>query len=95
MYLGFERIEAAGVVLTTAALTVPGGATGAEIVTDTQDVRYTMDDVTDPAQASGMIFKVADEPKQFGIDDINRIRFMRGNANSGFLNIHYFGGRAI
>ncbi len=95
MYLSFERIAVSDTVLTVSDLTVPGNATMVEIQSDTQDVRYTMDDSTDPAQASGMVFGTAHVPKLFVIDDIRRMKFVRGNASNGAINIHYLSGRDV
>ncbi len=95
MYLSFEQVVADASVDTVAELTIPSGATHAEIQADTQDVRYTMDDSTAPTQTLGMIFDATNPtvPKSFVIDDIRRIRYTRGAGSDGNLNIHYFGGR--
>lgn len=96
MYLpAFQRVASSAVVKTVAALTVPGGATGVEIQADTKDVRYTMDNTTDPSDSSGMLFLITSEPKQFSIEDLRRIRFIQGSGGAGGLNFHFFGGRAI
>ena len=95
MYLGFEQEAATAVVKTVADLTVPANATGVEIQADTQDVRYTMDDTTNPTQTLGMIFLVTDGPKPFLIDDLLRIRFIRGAGADGNLNFHHFAGRDV
>lgn len=95
MYLSYQQVAATAVVKTRAALSPPANATFAELQADTQPVRYTMDNVTNPTQTSGMVIAVADKPKWFLIEDILRIRFCRGAAGDGNLNIHYGGGRDV
>ena len=95
MYLSFEQIEADDTVKDVSDLTVPANATGAELQADTQDVRYTMDDNTDPSESSGMILGTTHDPKEFLIMDVRRIRFIRGAGSNGKLNIHYFAGRDV
>jgi len=95
MYLGFERVAVTNVIGLATSLTIPAEATHAEIQVDTNDVRYTMDDATDPSADSGMIFLTTEEPKLFLIEDVRRIRFVRGGAANGALNIHYVGGRNV
>lgn len=95
MYLSYEQIAVSNSVLTNSDLTVPGRATHAELLADTAGIRYTMDDSTDPTTTSGMILKVADEPKSFLIEDIRRIRFIRDGGSDAVLNVHYAGGRDV
>ena len=95
MFLSYEKVAATDAVKTESDLTIPGNATAVEIQADTQNVRYTMDGSTDPAQATGMLFLTTEPPKTFNIEDLKRIRFVRGNASSGVLNLHYFAGRDI
>ena len=95
MYLGFEQEAATSSEKTVSDLTIPVRATHAELQADTQDVRYTMDNSTTPTQTSGMVLQPEDQPKQFGIDDVRRIRFVRGAGSDGNLNLHYFGGRDV
>lgn len=95
MFLSYQQVAATDVVQTVASLAVPGNATAAELLADTQDVRYTMDNATDPTETTGMILKVGDPPKRFPIDDVCRIRFVRGAGFGGFLNIHYQSGRDV
>lgn len=96
MYLGFEQVAADATVKNAADdLTIPSSVTHAELQADTTDVRYTMDASTNPTASSGMILAVGDKPKLFVIDDILRIRFIRGGGSNGNLNIHYLGGRDI
>lgn len=95
MYLSYQQVVTNDTVKTVANLTVPARATAAELQADTQPTRYTMDGATDPTQTSGMVIAVADTPKLFLIEDILRIRFIRGAAGNGNLNIHYLAGRDI
>jgi len=97
MYIGFERIVATAAVKTVAALTIPAGAHGAELQSDTNHVRYTMTNGNpNPTAIDGMLLLTTDGPKQFLIEDIRRIAFTRdGVVNNGSLNIHYFAGRNL
>jgi hypothetical protein len=94
-YLGFERVVADGAVRDITNWTVPGNATWVELQADTQDVRYTMDGATDPAQASGMILLTTEPPKLFLIEDLQRIRYTRGAGADGAINAHYGAGRDV
>ena len=95
MYLNFEQVVASNAVKTLTSLTVPANATAAELQADTNPVRYTMDNATNPTQTSGMVMAVADQPKLFLIEDVNRMRFTRGAGADGNLNIHYLAGRDV
>ncbi len=95
IYIGFERVASSAAVRTVHNLTIPRGATHAEIQADTQNVRYTMDAATNPAEGSGMMFLTTSEPKTFLITNVRRIRFIQDTAGAGALNIHYFAGREI
>ena len=95
MFLGYERVIATGAVKTENDLAIVSNATWVELQADTQNIRYTMDNTTDPAQAHGMILLVTAEPKQFPIEDLKRIQFVRGAGTNGFLNVHYAAGRDI
>ena len=92
-YVGYEQIAVSDTVLDRSHLTIPSGATHAEIQADTQNVRYTMDNKVTPTQTIGMIFLVTEPPKSFVIDDVRHMHFVRGAGSDGVLNIHYFGGR--
>jgi len=95
MFLSFQQVAATSSVKTQSALTIPGGATHAELQACTQNVRYTMDNTTDPTQTSGMVLITTESPKLFLIEDVKRIRFVRGAGSDGNLNIHYVGGRNV
>lgn len=95
MFIGFEQVSATDAVKTADSLTIPANATAVEIQSDTQNVRYTMDNETDPTQSAGMLFLTTDCPKVFGIDDLLRIKFTRGAGSDGNLNFHYSAGRDI
>lgn len=91
MFLSFEQVSALITVKTVSALTIPGEATRVSLQADTQNVRYTMDDSTDPAQTSGMVLIVGNPPEEFLIADLRRIKFVRGSGSNGNLNLHYSG----
>ena len=94
MYLSYQQVAATAVLKGVAELTVPAKATLVEIQADTQNVRYTMDG-SNPTQTVGMLFLTTEPPRQFTIDDLNRIRFIRGSGSDGNLNFHYLSGRDI
>jgi len=102
MFLGFESIAVSNVVLTAGDLTIPARATGVLLQASftgagvvAAQVRYTMDNVTNPTIASGMILEGNDSPQQFLIEDLRRIRFIRNGAQDALLSIHYFAGRDV
>lgn len=95
MYLRYEQVAADNTVKTVAALNVHANATLVELQACTNDVRYTMDNATNPTQTSGMVLLTTQPPKTFLIEDLNRIRFTRGAAVDGNLNLHYAAGRNI
>lgn len=95
MYLGFEQVAATNAVKTVSDLTIPASVTMAELQASGQDVRYTMDNTTNPTQTSGMVLLTTSEPKLFLVQDIRRIQFIRGAGIDGNLNIHYAAGRDI
>ena len=95
MYLSFQQVGADNSVKTAAALTVPTRATQAELqCTGAEPVRYTMDG-SNPTASSGMIMRITDPPKPFLIEDVKRIRFIRGGGADTTLGLHYFAGRDI
>jgi hypothetical protein len=94
VFLDYEQVVADGTVDDIDDLSPPTNATGAEIQSDTNPVRYTMDG-TNPTQTSGMIFLAAHQPKFFSMADIRAIQYTRGAGVNGNLNIHYFAGRNV
>ncbi len=94
-YVGYEQEAATDTVKTVSSLTVPANATLVELQADTQDVRYTMDNATDPSQTSGMVLLTTHVPKLFSVEDLRRIRFVRGAGSNGNLNLHYYTGRDV
>lgn len=94
-FLSYERVEATDNVQDVDALTVPANATLVDVQADTNDVRYTMDGDTDPDQAVGMIIHTDEPARSFLVEDLNRIRFHRGAATNGWLNLHYYSGRDV
>lgn len=96
MYLSYVRVDALpGVVVSNAtAIVIPPRATHVEIQADQGNVRYTMDNVTNPTNAIGMIFVANADPKTFLIEDLLRIRFCR-DAGVASLNLHFFAGRDV
>ncbi len=94
-YLSYEQVAATAVVKTMAALTIPDRAIKVELQADTNNVHYTMDDATDPTQTSGMVLGLFTKPELFLIQDLQNIRFVRGAAVDGNLNIHYLTGRDV
>jgi hypothetical protein len=95
MYLLYEQVVVDTFVKDIAALSPPGGATHVELQANTQAVRYTMDDTTDPTASVGMLLLVTEPPKLFLIEDLVRIKFISAVGTNGVLNLHYSGGRDI
>lgn len=97
-YLGYEQVVATVAVQVASGVTLPGvpaNATSVQIQADTQPVRYTMDGVNNPAAGVGMLFRLTDPPKEFLIEDLLRMRWIRDAAIDGNLNLHYFAGRDV
>jgi hypothetical protein len=91
MYISYENLEATTIVQDVTALDVPVDATHAEIQAEVQNVRYTMDNLTNPSNHSGMILLTTEPPRLFDIEDVKRIKFISDDvATSGRLNIHYY-----
>lgn len=94
-YLYTEQVAATASVKDVDDLNIPGNATWAELQADSQDVRYTMDGVTNPTVSSGMVLLTTEDPSFFLIDDVKRIRFIRGGGSNGNLNLSYGAGRDV
>lgn len=90
-YLLHEEIVASAAVKDASSLNIPSTATSARLQADTSDIRYTMDG-SNPTQTSGMVLVNGLEPEDFLIQDVYNIRFTRGSASDGNLNIHYYNG---
>ena len=94
-YIKYQQVASVNAVRSVAELTVPDNATHVEIQSSGNHVHYTMDGVTNPNTAIGMILLTTEPPKTFLIEDLKSIRFTRNATGNGFLNLHYFGGRDI
>jgi hypothetical protein len=90
MFISYEQVVAGTTVKTVDDLTVPAGASGAELQSDTNDIRYTMDG-TDPTQTTGMVLLKGDFPKEFSSEELTSIKFTRGTTADANLNVHYVG----
>lgn len=95
MFLSYQQVAATAAVKTVADLTVPAKATHVELQATTQPICFTMDNVTNPTQTSGMVLLTTEGPRLFLIEDLRRIRFCRGAGSDGNLNLHYLAGRDI
>ena len=96
MFIGFQAVAATSTLKNVGSLTIPAGATGAQIQSETAPVRFTMDGSSfNPTSTVGMLLKLTDMPREYLIEDIRRIRFCRDGSSDGVLNIHYFAGRNI
>ena len=95
MFLSYEQVVVGNTVRDQSYLTIPANATMVELQADTQSIRYTMDNSTDPTVSSGMVLLVTQEPRMFLIEDLKRIRFIRGAGSNANLNIHYAAGRDV
>lgn len=94
-FVGHDVESATASVKTATDLTIPANATGVELQADTSDIRYTMDDATDPTQITGMVLVNGLDPEPFLIQDLRKIRFTRGSGSNGNLNCHFWAGRNI
>jgi len=88
MYIGYEQVAVAGVVLDAAALAIPATATLVELQADTTAVRYTMDG-TAPTGVLGMLLLVTEPPKLFLREDLANIQFFGDGGVAGVLKLHY------
>ena len=95
MILSNQQVAATSSVKDVTDLTVPAKATSALLQADTNHVRYTMDDSTDPTSTSGMLLLTTEDFTEFLIEDIKRIRFTRDASTDSNLNIHYVAGRDV
>jgi len=94
-YLGYQQIIVSDKVMSAPDFDWPAGATHAELQAEDQPIRYTMDGKTNPTQTTGMILRTSADPVMFTVDDLRRMRFIRGAANDAKLNVHYFAGRIV
>lgn len=94
-FLSYQQVEADNTVKTVSDLTVPGNATHVALQADTANVRYTMDNNTNPTTGSGMVLLATEPPTNFLIADLKRIRFIRSGGSNGNLNLHYYAGRDV
>jgi hypothetical protein len=104
MYLSFVQITVSTSVVTVPDNVIPSNATHVDVQADTQDIRYTMDDSTDPTANSGMILHsdhaggvtgIGGPPITFLVEDIRRGRFIRDGASDAELLLHFFAGRDV
>lgn len=93
MFLSYERVDVDTTVKTYAAnITAPDGdADCAELQADTANIRYTMDNSSNPSGSlpRGMILLTTEPPRKFLKEDIVRMRFTCASAAG--LNIHWYG----
>lgn len=95
MFLSFEQVAVAGSVLDSTAFTIPPKASGVDLQADTNDIRYTMDNVTPPSGTAGMLLLVTEPPRYFEITDLKRIKIIGDGGAAAKLNVHYHAGRDI
>lgn len=93
-YLKYEQVAVTATVKTVSDLSIPPKATHVELQAVSQNVNYLMDlDSGVPTQTRGMVLATTHEPKTFLIEDLQRIKFVRGAGSDGLLSLHYFAGR--
>lgn len=90
-----DHAVATSTAKTIVNLTVPLGATGAELQCTTQTIRYTLDGKRVATAAIGFLMTPTMPPKEFLLEDIRNISFIRGGGSDAELQIHWFGGREI
>ena len=54
------------------------------------DIRYTMDGVTDPTMNIGMVLQNGLAPEWFEREDLDNIRLVPGGAGTATLEVHYY-----
>ena len=94
MFIGFEQIAVDGSTVHEASeLDIPAQATSAQIQAGAGDIMYTMDESA-PGGSRGMVLETGNNPIEYLIEDIRRIRFCGANgAAASHLKVHYFCGR--
>jgi hypothetical protein len=104
VHLLYTSIDVSNAVVTVPDARIPDNATHVHLQADVNDIRYTMDDQTDPSTSSGMILHadhaggvsgVGTPPITFLIEDLKRGRFIRDGANDSVLHLHFFAGRDV
>lgn len=95
MYIDHDSVTATNTAKDISDLTVPAGATGAELQAGAQPIRYTMDGNATASATVGMRLAVTMPPKEFLLEDIRNISFIREGGTDGELQIHWFGGRNV
>lgn len=98
MFLKYQQVDVTTAVKTFADLPSPlppYGMSGAMLQAETQNVRYTCDNGTNPTSSVGMLLITGLAATEFTFDDMKRIRFILAAGASGKLHIHWFGGREV
>lgn len=92
-FIGFENMTVTAAVKSVQAFTPPvtGILTSVALQAQTQNVRYTMDDATDPTVSTGMLLLTGQPPESFSVEDFQRIRFIRDGGANADLAVHYNG----
>ena len=90
MYLNYEQIPVAGVVLTAAALTIPEGTLRVQLQATGNNIRYTLDGVINPAVAFGMLLIVGHDPIWVEREDLANIHFISGAVGAALLDVNYY-----
>lgn len=96
MFLSYEQVTVARVIVTTSAdFTIPTNATRVELQVVTANTRYRVDGV-DPSRTVGMLFLTNRDSRQFSIEDFKNMRFVsQSTFSDSQMNAHYFGGRDV
>jgi len=96
MIIGYERVIADATVKTATAFSIPDRATRAIVQCEDFNVRFTMDNATDPSASVGFLMQQGTW-YEFPIEDFKRIRFTvkNGGTNQAPMNIHYATGRDV
>ena len=93
MFLSYEQITVNTVTAQSISeLTMPAGTQYVMLQTDIAGtIRYAMTGTgvgNTPTNTVGMILNIGLEPQKFGADEIQKIKFIAGTANTK-LNVHY------
>ena len=90
MFVGYQRVAVGAAVTNLAGVAVvPAGTVRVQVQADLLNVRYTMDNATNPAVGVGMLLIVGQPPEWFEVQDFLRMRAISVGALSG-LNVHYY-----
>jgi len=93
MYIGHQTVAVDSVIISVSSLTIPAGATHAEVST-TSDIFYTLDG-TNPTVIAGLYLNLYKNIILLPIEDLRNIKMIKGAIAVARVGIHYIAGRNI